>query len=86
MDARPMEWDQVAVPAGNFRALRLEIRGKRQTLTTQYARTGLAERFEFTAWYVPELKRYVRLRHRQWNGFNGALADEEVELLAFKRN
>jgi hypothetical protein len=82
ISARPLEWDQVSVPAGSYRALRLELRGFRRSNVTQFSRTAVAERFEVTAWYAPELKRYVKLRHRQWNGFNGDLADEQVELLA----
>lgn len=75
-------WDDIDVPAGRFRALRFEIRGHRRTLTTAYSRQAIAEKFVYDVWYAPELKRYVKLRHRQWNGFDGALGDEQVELLA----
>jgi S1-C subfamily serine protease len=80
------DWDTVTLPAGSFRALRVEIRGSRQTGATQYIRNTLAERFEFTAWYAPEVRRYVRLQHRSWGGFNGQLADELVELVEYRRN
>jgi S1-C subfamily serine protease len=83
---QPPDWDPVVVPAGAYRALRIQIRGSRKTYTTQFARANIAERFEFTAWYSPELKRYVKLRHRMWNGFRSDMGDENVELLEYRAN
>ena len=74
-------WEQVVVPAGSFRALRVELRGSRQ-------HTGIvlnaATRFEYTAWYVPEVKRYVKMRHQRWSP-TGQVGDDNVELLEYRQ-
>jgi hypothetical protein len=66
----------VSVPAGQFSALTFQLKGDRR------AQYGI-ERFQVTAWYAPESKRYVRLEHRHWNSGGGLIADELVELVAF---
>jgi hypothetical protein len=65
----------------------VEVRGTRTLVG--YAPNSVASspgRFEYTAWYSPELKRYVKLRHRTWSGTNQALGDEQVELLEHRPN
>lgn len=85
ISVRPLEWDAVTVPAGNFRALRLEIHGSRRTGNHPHMRVGVPERFEFTVWYSPEAKRYVKLAHKVWS-FSGLLGDELVELQEYRAN
>lgn len=60
-------WGEVVVPAGTFRALRIDVRGERATsnLLVQGAVTG---RFELILWYTPSVQRYVKLEHRTWSG------------------
>ena len=82
VSAQPMYWDAVVVPAGNYRALRLEIHGSRRATGQRI----FAERFEFTAWYSPDAKRYVKLQHKSWSGFQNQLGDELVELLELRAN
>jgi S1-C subfamily serine protease len=82
----PMDWGPVVVPAGNYRALRLEIRGSRRTSAANYARGDIIERFELTAWYAPDARRYVKLQHKSWSGLNRQLSDELVELLEYRAN
>lgn len=85
ISATSLERDDVGVPAGNYTALRVEVRGSRRTFATANARDAIAERFLYEAWYAPELKRYVKLRHRRWNGYGAMMGDEQVELLLVGR-
>lgn len=48
-------WEDVVVPAGKFRALKIEGRGAYQRLDT---RGGALQRWDI--WYVPEVKRHVK--------------------------
>jgi hypothetical protein len=68
----------VTVPGGTFQASRVEVKGSRHAATV-----GALHRFQLTAWYAPEVKRYVRVEHRAWSGAAGVAADELVELLEF---
>lgn len=83
--ASVQDWEQVTVPAGTFRALRIEVSGDR--LRPIYTNAPHAARFRVTAWYAPEVKRYVRLEHKNWSGsIAGAgqqSGDEVVELLKY---
>lgn len=58
-------WEHVTVPAGTFRALRLETCGRR-------ARSPFSPivtvSFLVRVWYAPEVKRYVRLEQKEWKG------------------
>lgn len=80
-------WEPVTVPAGTFRAQRLDIRGERSLVGfAPHSVTAAAGRFEYTAWYAPELMRYVKIRHRSWNISNSPIGDEHIELLEHRRN
>jgi len=78
-------WEQVTVPAGTFRALRVEMAGNRRLhfLT----RDAVAGRFKLTVWYAPEVRRFVRLEHMTWSAYRDAPAQlnhDVVELLSFR--
>ena len=78
-------WDKVTVPAGTFKALRIQIGGKRSSPIG--GRTSFAGRFEMNVWYAPEVNRIVRQEQRVWtaDGVSPTLAADEVyELLAFR--
>jgi hypothetical protein len=77
-------WEQVTVPAGTYRAMRVEVRGSR-SVDARGAGVGVTRRFEFTVWYAPELKRYAKLRHRAWNALS-PVGDENVELVEYRAN
>lgn len=49
-------WEDIVVPAGKFRALRIESEG-----TVQVAKKPKPGRSIVTAWYAPEVRRWVRL-------------------------
>ena len=53
--ARVVGWEDVEVPAGKFRALKIETEGEFRRLDT--TRSGTAR---YRIWYVPEVKRWVK--------------------------
>jgi len=76
--------DSVTVPAGTFAALRVEITGTAEAFglaTTTYAQPA---RFVYTAWYAPEIKRYVKVRHQTWSRVGTSVGDEIVQLTAYQ--
>lgn len=56
-------WEQVTVPAGTFKALRLEVSGRR---ARDPFSPIVTKRFLIRVWYAPEVKRYVRLEQEEW--------------------
>jgi len=54
--ARVVGWEEITVPAGKFRALKVEVEGSFQRLDTSLAGTA-----KTTIWYVPEVKRWAKL-------------------------
>jgi hypothetical protein len=80
------DWEQVTVPAGTFRTLRLEATGRR---TGDFSsRLALAGRFKMNVWYAPDVKRIVRLEHKVWSSDRMAPAqfgDDVVELLSYRQ-
>jgi S1-C subfamily serine protease len=79
-------WDQVTVPSGTYRAMRVDVRGSRQGSTGALTSTIATSRFEYTAWYAPDVKRYVRVRHQRWNGKGASISDESIELIEYRPN
>ena len=78
-------WEQVTVPAGTFRALRVEMAGNRGL--DFFTRDAVAGRFKLTVWYAPEVRRFVRLEHMTWSAYRDAPAQlnhDVVELLSFR--
>ena len=56
-------WEEVEVPAGSFRALRLELEGRR----ARVAFTPLVtNKLNVRVWYAPAVDRYVKLETREW--------------------
>ncbi len=80
-------WEEVSVPSGNYRALRVDIRGSRQALSGYGPPPTLeTTRFEYTAWYSPDVRRYVKIRHQRWGLRGSPVSDEQVELLEYRPN
>ena len=78
-------WEQVAVPAGKFRALRVNVAGRRSAPIG--GRTSFAGRFEMSVWYAPDVKRIVRQEQKVWtsDGISPTLyADEVLELTSYR--
>ena len=73
-------WEDVVVPAGRFRALKLEASGTFQRLDARGA--GWTRR---EIWYVPEVKRWVKSTYAEGHGAPTSDYQKNVdELIAFK--
>ena len=68
-------WEEVAVPAGRFRALRLEAsgRGERYDVSSEFS-------VSVTAWYAPEVSRYIKSLFKTSGGNRG------YELTSYRLN
>ncbi len=51
-------WEDVAVPAGKFHALRVDITNR------VFGRMGTADEIDITYWWVPEVNRWVKYYYR----------------------
>lgn len=71
-------WEEVTVPAGKFRALRIESEGPFQRVDKAIAGTA-----KETAWYVPQVKRYVKWTFEN-STFKGRNQWWGLELLEYK--
>jgi len=84
-----VEREQVSVPAGRFDAYRVTLSGENPK-NAFIGQTGnsssgneRALRFEYEAWYAPEVGRYVQIRHQTWGRSGSHLSDEWVQLKTF---
>jgi hypothetical protein len=82
--------DQITVPAGTFKAVRVDVTGERSANGFAGLSGGMwnslaVTRFRYTAWYSPEIKRYVMLRHQQWNPAGSQVTDEVVQLMSHSK-
>jgi hypothetical protein len=87
--SRPrIETEATTVPAGSYKALRVTVTGE----LPQYgvlggsaagSAAGTTSRFEYIAWYAPEVHRYVRVQHKTWNPNDSLIGDEVVQLLEY---
>ena len=59
-------WEDVSVPAGRFRALKLEAsgRGERYDVSSEFS-------VSVTAWYAPEVSRYIKNLFKTSGGIRG---------------
>lgn len=88
------EWDTrtrvspnvpVEVPAGRFNTLKVQIEGVRSA-DSSVAFRNVPARFEVTAWYSPEVKRYVRMENRLWTATSILVGEERIDLLEVSGN
>lgn len=77
---KPQIWEQVTVPAGTFKALRLEISGQRVRAPSD---PNATREFLIRVWYAPEVQRYVRLEHKEWMHSSRQISHVVVELTKF---
>jgi len=79
---RVMGYEDVSVPAGRFRALKLVAEGtyRRLDFTRASGTTRTA------VWYVPAVKRWVKLTHEEFSGTGGTrpAVQREDALVSFK--
>jgi S1-C subfamily serine protease len=88
-DGQKQSGEQVSVPAGSYKAIRIEINGNGpgnewRTMVGMISRSRSVTRFAYTLWYAPEVKRYVKIHLETWDGTGDKSSDEIVELLEYK--
>ena len=69
--AKVVGWEEVNVPAGTFKALRVEY-------STRFGSAGEVKRI---SWLVPEVRRYIKMETKVYG--NIMVEDETVELVKF---
>jgi hypothetical protein len=52
------DWEEIAVPAGNFHALRVDLTNR------VFGRLGTADEIDITYWWVPDVNRWVKYFYR----------------------
>jgi len=81
MSAPLFREEEVRVPAGTLKALRVELSG---TVEAFGAPINAPTRFVYVAWYSPDLNRLVKIHHQTWSRQNIKLGDEHVDLIAYQ--
>jgi len=79
VDIKAMGWEEVDVPAGKFRALRISVFGT-SFETKENGRPTITDRFRKQIWYVPSVKRWVK-RSYEGRGTDGRLSYITDEVL-----
>lgn len=79
---RVVGWDSVSVPAGNFKALRVELESSRQAKTS----TAIPEprRVRYVIWYAPDAKRTVKHVRTVWAPSGAKLDEDTYELVKYR--
>lgn len=77
-------WEEIRVPAGSFRALRVEAEGRRGSDPEIAWQAKQAGRFRYTVWYAPEARRYVKAHHQSWAMTQAPFGEELLELVAYR--
>jgi S1-C subfamily serine protease len=82
MKAAVADWEQINLPAGSFRALRIEVEGRR--IQPPAGNIALPYVFKLRTWYAPQVQRIVRIEHQVWSGrIMTPYAHDVVELLKY---
>lgn len=77
--------DNVSVPGGSYKAVRVDVAGRRENIpSTGMTTMSVPSRFLYQAWYSQDARRFVRVRHQQWNLGGSIIGDETLELLSYK--
>jgi hypothetical protein len=84
--ARFAGMERVAVPAGTFDAVRVDVYGRRFFLVGQMDDAVHAVKLYVTAWYAAQVKRYVRLAVESWAAGLNPLARDLYELDEYRRS
>ena len=65
LSGKVVGWESVTVPAGTFRALRIELRG---TYVADVSGSIVTGTIEDTLWYSPEVRNAVRAEYKDTYG------------------
>ena len=72
-------WEDVVVPAGKFRALKVEAKGTIQRLDAAWSGWN-----RYDVLYVPEVKRWVKSTYEEGVRGSSPYTKQELELVEFK--
>ena len=79
---RVIGWDSVSVPAGSFKALRVELTSSRN-VSAGSAAQGAPARIYYVIWYAPEAKRTVKHVRTVLKADGTKLAQDTYELVKY---
>jgi hypothetical protein len=78
---RTRDWDSVTVPAGTFKALRLEINSNRAPTGSVSMRATEPVRVLHVIWYAPDVKRTVKVVRTTYSTSGTRLDEDTYELV-----
>lgn len=76
--------ERVTVPAGTFDAMRVDVLGRRPFLRGQMDDAIDPIRLDLTAWYAPQVRRYVRLAVSSYAAGLNPLLRDAYELVEYR--
>jgi len=79
---RVVGWDSVSVPAGTFKALRVELNSNRNASASSAAQ-GTPARIMYVLWYSPDAKRTVKHVRTVFTTDGTKLAEDTYELVKY---
>jgi hypothetical protein len=79
---RVIGWDSVSVPAGTFKALRVELNSNRNPSASSAAQ-GTPARIQYVLWYAPDAKRTVKHVRTVLTQDGTKLAEDTYELVKY---
>lgn len=79
---RVIGWDSVSVPAGTFKALRVELNSSRNPSASSAAQ-GAPARIQYILWYSPDAKRTVKHVRTVMTTDGTRLAEDTYELVKY---
>jgi len=84
--AKAGDWEEITVPAGTYRVIRVEAEGSRTR--PQVTNYPVPFSFKMRVWYAPDARRIVKLEHQIWSadisGHLSPYADIVLELSSYK--
>ena len=83
---RAVGWESVTVPAGTFKALRVQLESQRHPIGSVAMRGQEPVRVAHVAWYAPEVKRTVKHVRTVWAGNGMRMEEDTYELVRFALN
>jgi PASTA domain len=83
-NGRVMDWDSVTVPAGTFKAIRVEINSHRAPTASVAMRASEPVRILNVIWFAPDVKRAVKLVRTVYSTSGTRLDEETYELVKYR--
>ncbi|MCB1858334.1 MAG: TIR domain-containing protein [Gammaproteobacteria bacterium] len=80
------DWEQVSVPAGSFRALRVQVQCARSASGSSSERDREPVRIYFEVWFAPEIKRYLKMTRKVLAASGQTLDRDTFELTSFQQD